>query len=132
MSDEKNDDLSWLQRQVNYNTACLKYNQILTLLALDNKNDDVVTFLLNGLFSDLTSFIRNEKKLVDSRIMGFHRILEDVYFCKDSKFFIEKVPEALNYIDVYMKLEIEVLKTIDYQMAAQKQRLKKNPILASS
>jgi hypothetical protein len=42
------------------------------------------------------------------------------------------VPEALNYIDVYMKLEIEVLKTIDYQMAAQKQRLKKNPILASS
>ena len=132
MSDEKISDLDWLAQQVKYDRALLKYNQILTLLALDNKDDDMVNFLLDGLFCDLAEFLKYEKKLVDCKIMGFHRILEDTYFCNDPNFFIEKVPEALNYIDVYMKLEIEVLKTIDYQMAAQKQRLKKNPILASS
>jgi len=132
MSEEKFDDLSWLERLVKYNGALLKYNQILTLLALDNRDDDVVTFLLDGLFSDLASFLRHEKKLVDCRIMGFHRILEDTYLCKDSEFFIKKVPEAVNYLNEYCKLEVNVLNTVYYQLALHKQRLKKNPILASS
>jgi len=101
MSEEKFDDLSWLERLVKYNGALLKYNQILTLLALDNRDDDVVTFLLDGL-------------------------------CKDSEFFIKKVPEAVNYLNEYCKLEVNVLNTVDYQLALHKQRLKKNPILASS
>jgi hypothetical protein len=132
MSEEKISDLDWLAQQVKYDGALLKYNQILTLLALDNKDDDMVTFLLDGLFCSLTSFLRYEEKLVDCKIMGFHRILEDTYFCNDPKFFIEKVPESRNYLRAYMNLEFKADETVDYQLAQHKQRLKKNPILASS
>jgi hypothetical protein len=64
--------------------------------------------------------------------MGFHRILEDTYFCNDPNFFIKEVPESRNYLRAYLNLEFNPVDTIDYQLAQHKQRLKKNPILASS
>ena len=73
MSDEKISDLDWLAQQVKYDRALLKYNQILTLLALDNKDDDMVNFLLDGLFCDLAEFLKYEKKLVDCKIMEIGR-----------------------------------------------------------
>jgi hypothetical protein len=114
MSDEKIDDLKseldYLEEDVNYRSVRLRYNEILTLLSLNKKDDKNINYLLDILFDGLGMVLSNgrrEKAEIDVVIMLYHNILLDILSSKDEKHFLENVPAFAFYLKYFNELKEE-------------------------